>query len=517
MSFYRKYELERLVQKTEPKTFRAREVSGGRAVYLHMLGGLDATARAGLLQRAHALMAAGNAAILDIDDSEFAPYVVTGVIEHFDGLPAWLDNLPVTPGQAPAAPSARPSAAPMPPAVASAPPTETFHQRPPVRSVPPAPPRVSAPPVARSAPPPAPVIPPAASAMPSASEPGEFTRMFAGSGPAPAAPPAQPAASSRPPAPPPVMPPAAASPVMPPAAASGGSEFSKLFGSGPLGSAPPAAEEPGEFSRIFGAPPPMPADNPAGFAPPPVVRPRAPEAPLPWEPQPAAAAQPPPLPAAAPPQMAASQRPRVETPDTQRMQALASPPAQPRAPAVPSPDLDQSASLWNAPAPLPSQQNRPGNSGPGEFTRFFDSPMASSALPIEEIEQGRMPEARASADKPFEGPGEFTRWFGRSSGPADQSGSSPAPPPQAPVQQHNTFLGRATGLFEMPQIPSPSANPATPKGPSEYTGIMAAPRIDEPVAYVPGAKQGRGPLIFVVVAIAVVVIALVVTIIVTMH
>jgi hypothetical protein len=173
--------------------------------------------------------------------------------------------------------------------------------------------------------------------------------------------------------------------------------------------------------------------------------------------------------------------------------------------------------MWNAPAPLPSQQNRPGNSGPGEFTRFFDSPMASSALPIEEIEQGRMPEARASADKPFEGPGEFTRWFGRSSDPADQSGSSPAPPQQAPVQQHNTFLGRATGLFEMPNVPNPSAGPAAPKGPSEYTGIMAAPRVDEPVAYVPGAKQGRGPLIFVIVAIAVVVIALVVTIIVTMH
>jgi len=207
----------------------------------------------------------------------------------------------------------------------------------------------------------------------------------------------------------------------------------------------------------------------------------------------------------------------VETPDTQRMQALASSPAPPIAAAAPSPNLDQSASMWNAPAPLPSQQSRPGNSGPGEFTRFFDSPMASSALPIEEIEQGRMPEARASAEKPFEGPGEFTRWFGRSSGPADQSGSSPAPPQQAPVQQHHTFLGRATGLFEMPQIPNPSAGPAAPKGPSEYTGIMAAPRIEEPVAYVPGAKKGRGPLIFVIVAIAVVVIALVVTIIVTMH
>ena len=337
MSFYRKYELERLVQKTEPKTFRAHEVSGGRAVYLHMLGGMDAATRARLLQRVHGLMSAGNPAILDIDDSEFAPYVGTGVIERFDGLLAWLDNLPVMPGQVPAA---KPAALPMQPASAAAPPTETFHQRPaPASSMPPpVPPRAPAPPIARSAPPPAPVAPPAASSMPPASEPGEFTRMFAGTGAnpaaAPAAPPAQPAASPRPPAASPVKPspapvaPPPASPVMPPVAASGGSEFSKLFGASPLSSAPPAAEEPGEFSRIFGAPPPMPSDNPAGFAPPPAARPRAPEAPLPWEPQPAAPSQPPPLPpqaaapqvaaSPAPPQMAAPQRPRVETPDTQR-------------------------------------------------------------------------------------------------------------------------------------------------------------------------------------------------------
>jgi hypothetical protein len=145
--------------------------------------------------------------------------------------------------------------------------------------------------------------------------------------------------------------------------------------------------------------------------------------------------------------------------------------------------------------------------------------MASSSLPIEDIEQGRMAEAMPPADKPFEGPGEFTRWFGKShSGGADAPGGTgeqvPPPPPPA---QYQTFSGRATGLFARPNIPPP---PGERKGPSEFTRIMAAQPGQaeaEPAAYVPGAQPGRGPLIAVIVVIAVVLVLLVVTVILTMR
>jgi len=164
--------------------------------------------------------------------------------------------------------------------------------------------------------------------------------------------------------------------------------------------------------------------------------------------------------------------------------------------------------MWNSPPPAEK-------SGPGEFTRFFASPMASSQLPIEEIERGKMAEAMAPADKPFEGPGEFTRWFGKSS-PGDRDA---APPQQAPAQ-YTTFSGRATGLFQMPNLPPPPGT-GEHKGPSEYTRIMEAQQVQgegaPPPAYVPGAQPGKGPLIAVIVIIAVVLIALVVTLILTMR
>ncbi len=167
--------------------------------------------------------------------------------------------------------------------------------------------------------------------------------------------------------------------------------------------------------------------------------------------------------------------------------------------------------MWSTPLP-PATQQRPDTTEPGEFTRFFASPLASSSLPIEDIEQGRIPEAKAPADRPFEGPGEFTRWFGKSV-PGDKT-PAPSPPAQFP-----TFGGQATGVFEAPQVRGPQGTP-TPgerKGPSEYTGIMAAPRVEEPAAYVPGAKPGKGPLIVVVIVCVVVLVLLGVVIILSMR
>jgi hypothetical protein len=478
VSFYRKYELERLVQKAEPKTFRAREVSTGQAVYLHMLGGLDAASRRPLLDKALALLAAHNPAILDVDDSQFAPYVVTGIIEDFAGLPAWLERIP---GGAPAA-SPRASAPLSPDAVA----TRTMEM-----------PAFSS----KGAPP--------APAASSGAEPGEFTKMFGGAGLKPAAPPppartsvsvspgAQPSAASPQPS---RMQPAA--PPMP-SAASGGSEFSRVFGSANAPAAAPVNSGPGEFTRMFGAPPPAPSDNPAGFSPTPPPQP-LPEAPLPWEPRAVA----PSYPLVETP--AAASYPLVETPDTQKKVATRPPlPVAPTPPPVaqqpaPRPSAyEGSASMWNSPPPA--------DSGPGEFTRFFGSPMAASSLPIEEIERGRMPEAHAPADKPFDGPGEFTRFFG-SSKPGDN------PPPAQTPAQFATFSGRATGLFNAPMAGAQPAPPIAPaQGPSEFTRQMNRGDLlpPEPVAYVPGnaGKPGRGALIAVIVAIVVVLVLLGVTLI----
>jgi hypothetical protein len=207
-------------------------------------------------------------------------------------------------------------------------------------------------------------------------------------------------------------------------------------------------------------------------------------------------------------------RPLVETPDTQKVQGFGPQAPMPSSamPAPPPLPQGESASLWNNAPPSSPQQRHPDGGGQGEFTKFFASPLASSSLPIEEIEQGRMAEAMPSADKPFEGPGEFTRWFGKS-GPSDKT------PPPAPPVQHPTFSGRATGLFEQPNIPAPMA-PGEKKGPSEYTRIMAAQQGEAPpeaAAYVPGAAQGRGPLIAIIVVIGLVVIALVVTIILSLR
>ena len=471
------------MQKAEPKTFRAREVDGGLPVYLHLLAGMDAVSRASLVEKARALAAAGNPDILDVDDNEFSPYVVTPVLDDFDSLPTWLARLPQRSSL---------------PAVPDGPPTETITIEPvsplkpaapaePVAATPPGgggdftgifggaglgvSPSPAAPAMPAAAMPPAatPFVPlppvPSVSPMPLSAaplaEPGEFTRLFGGTGltsppnprPVPApAPPGKPLSVS------------AAAPFAPLPG-----EFTQIFGGSLTPPAPPperldapSATGGSEFTRLFGTPPAAPGDQPVGFSSTPPLRQRAPEAPLPWEPQ-------------------------------------SSPPAPvvPPRPAPPAVTANAGESMWNSQAQASQGRNVAPVSGPGEFTRFFESPMAAGSLPIEEIEQGRMPEARVSADRPFEGPGEFTRLFGKSV-PAE------AAPPPSPPAQHPTFSGRATGLFDRPDLSAAPPASSEPRGPSQYTGMMAAPRVEEPAVYVPAQKPGNGPLIMVILIVVVV-------------
>ena len=66
MSFYRKYELAKLIDNGETKTFRASEITTGKLVFLHLLSGMDARRQASLLQR---LRASSRPEVLETDDS----------------------------------------------------------------------------------------------------------------------------------------------------------------------------------------------------------------------------------------------------------------------------------------------------------------------------------------------------------------------------------------------------------------------------------------------------------------
>jgi len=177
----------------------------------------------------------------------------------------------------------------------------------------------------------------------------------------------------------------------------------------------------------------------------------------------------------------------------------------PRVPAMPC--LAEEAKPEAAPPPARALSAKAAASGPGEFTRFFGSPLASSSLPVEEVERGRKPEIPIAAKRPFEGPGEFTRWFG------------PAEPREGPVDSNPgrfpTFAGDATGIVEAAQ--SPPGQPPLPvaplPGPSEYTRIMTAHRegrgtAEQPAAYVPGPRPGVSPAIVIGVSVGAVLLVL---------
>ena len=224
MSFYKKYELERLIADGEVKTFRAKESSTGRIVFLHLF---NPGSQALLADLKGKLLGPGGKPMPPLlEFGEFAgnPYAVTDSSEAFSGLREWV--------------SQQPDAI-----------------------------RTSLPEAPRPAPAPAPrlVVAPAASPLPALppEEPGEFTRLFGSV-----------AAQPKPPAPAPSQAPVPSPHLLDDASR----EFGQMF---PSSQPTPAAERPlpqeelGDFTRAFG-PPQLKA---AGIAKPP-VREQAPYVPL---------------------------------------------------------------------------------------------------------------------------------------------------------------------------------------------------------------------------------------------
>ena len=295
MSFYKKYELERLIADGEAKTFRAMESATGRSVFLHLF---NPGGRALLADLKAKLTGPGGKVVAPLlETGEFAgsQYAVTESSEPFSSLREWVSRLPErapAPQVAPPAPAPRP---PVPP-VSAGPPglldeepgefTRVFANAKPAEK----PTEPSRPPAAAGPSgllddaaefhQPVPPTRPAGAALPgsAAEEMGDFTRAFGGAPPKapervrapvrlPSIPPVPPPVPPRPAAPPPA-PPRREPPPMPGASADTG-EFTKLFGSGLSGEAIDIAGEQakaarttvnenrpfqkaGEFTRIFG-------------------------------------------------------------------------------------------------------------------------------------------------------------------------------------------------------------------------------------------------------------------------
>ena len=261
MSFYTRYELERLIADGEAKTFRATESATGRIVFLHLF---NPSGQALLADLKAKLVGTGGKPVpplLEIGEFAGSQYAVTEFSEPFSGLRDWVSRQP--------APASRPPAPP----VAAAPSRGLLDEEPGEFT--------------KLFPPSAP-----ASRPPAPQEAGDFTRAFGGIPPkAPdrAKPPAR--MPPLPPSPPPLplrreapAPPGASAGL--PAPADTG-EFTKLFGSGLSGEAIDIAgeqakaarttvnesrpfQQAGQFTRMFG--PEMGAQASAG---PPPAAPRS--------------------------------------------------------------------------------------------------------------------------------------------------------------------------------------------------------------------------------------------------
>ncbi|MEO7651654.1 MAG: hypothetical protein ABIZ80_14405, partial [Bryobacteraceae bacterium] len=420
MSFYRKYELAKLIDNGETKTFRASEIATGRLVFLHLLSGMDSRRQTSLLQR---LRAASTPDVLEMDDSFEAPYVVTEILEPFSGLEKWLESLtrPSAPGPSPT----RGGIGDAGPKLGS--PEAVLGPAPPL----PLPVQVAvAPP-----PPPSPPPPPTLSEPP----PGDFTRMFLHGGPGVVeVPPAKLTGDTQPSVPPPVLP-SSAKPAPDPHA------FTRMFldtdipSSTPAApvAAPPAPQPPpaagnnlGEFTRMFVANTPQP------------------DAPLP----------PPP-------------RSSVPADEFARMfgepASQGRPPAQNPQPTPTAPSVDQSefTRFFQSPieaSPIPVEEIERGEiapptpaphakpfRGPGEFTVRFgsNSPIAEPARPAQapmfsggdaSALFGGQQQALGNPPAADQGPSEFTRVFkspqreGAPAVVAPPANVAPPPPPPVP-------------------------------------------------------------------------------------
>jgi len=110
MSFYTRYELERLLADGEAKTFRAIESATGRIVFLHLFNPRGQALLAEL--KAKLVGAGGKPAAPLIEIGEFAgsQYAVTESSEGFSGLREWLSRQAEA-AKAPSPPAPAPVAA----------------------------------------------------------------------------------------------------------------------------------------------------------------------------------------------------------------------------------------------------------------------------------------------------------------------------------------------------------------------------------------------------------------------
>ncbi len=410
MSFYSRYELVKLVRNGEPKSFQAREIQTGRNVLLHLWGMGDDSRRSPLLLHLRDQMRLDPTTLMgvvvEVQEAAEPPYVVTTFDEKFTNLEQWINTKlhGAIEEPAPAASAAAPQPPPLP---------------------------VTPPPV-----------PSAPAPQPPKAEPGEFTRMFAGS---PAQSPAPPPApkpgeftrlfdSAQPAAPPPAVPPVGFQPPAPVTPAQP--------------AAPPAASHtPGEFTRMFGGP---------------IAPPASPVAQPPFQPEPATPqAQPQP-----------SYRPLVNEPPG---------PPGPQPPAYRPP---AGRSPLQPPPPPP-------RSDEGDFAKFFGSPLGASSLPVEEIERGVVaPPPSDPASRPFSGPSDFTIQFGKDQHGLPAQSSTPAPPAHSPMP------AGATGLFSGSdrQGSMPLAQTARPAGPSEFTRVLQGPHLQQSGDMAPAPAYNSAPM-----------------------
>lgn len=481
MSFYHRYELVKLVNNGDPKSFEAREIQTGRPVLLHLWSMSEDSATSPLLLRMRGLVQSESIAtsgrLLEVQETAQPPYAVTAVEPGFASLESWLDSLgaaappgyvpPPQPPAVPAPPVPEPGPAPFDATVdmsASAP--HLFQPPPQAAPPPPAPPPPDTSEFGRMfqgsiAPPPAtrPGAPP---------EPGEFTRLFASSPSAPAAPPQS----------------------APPAAS-------------PFSQPPPSSSEPGEFTRLFASP--APASTP---------------------PQPAAPAPAPDFAQPQPPPFTPQPMPSAPPPGSGFTELFGGPVQAPSSPALGA--APPSQAFGTPPQSYGAPQYPQAPPRESEFEKFFASPLGASPMPIEEIERGQMaPPAPAPSAKPFRGPGDFTLQFGRDaiqqqqpSGP--ELSYAPPPTPQARMSSG------ATGLFSAPEPNYGGAGPVERSGPGEFTRIIQGPpksgdsaassspySAPPPSAVAAPAPQSKSKMLPIAIAVlSIVVIALVITVVV---
>lgn len=193
MSFYQRYQLDRLIADGDAKTFRAKDTATGRAVLLHMFNPQGAAVLAVLKSKLAIDPARPSPPLLELGEFAGSPYAVTEEVQDFKDLRSWLGSLPNSLPARPPAPSGPSGSSGLRPASAPGSMTARFNQLfdAPGRSPSP-PPQASS---AQARPPQGPPqVPPPQAAIPqaSAAEQGEFTRMFGTPSTPPAYPPAYP-------------------------------------------------------------------------------------------------------------------------------------------------------------------------------------------------------------------------------------------------------------------------------------------------------------------------------------